>query len=413
MLFAEIQKYGKALNYPTDALYERSFSVALVPSKDMRIVVNTRFANYGYVEGFGRFIQEVGGRLVATHSDDQYLFVHDRPLPWDEPVFPNLERFTLGPPARHPLLWKYWYDHRIPSFLRRQRADVFFSPDGICSLHTSVPQVLAIHDLAFLHYPALMPRIQQWFYAHYTPLFIRKARKVITVSEFSRQDILRHYPFAKGKVEVVHNAADSSFKPLSWEERGSWKEGFSEGKEYFLCVGSIHPRKNLINLLKAFSRFKKRQRSNMLLVIAGRMAWHNDEFATALSTFKYRHDVKLTGYVPAASLSMMMASAYALVYPSLWEGFGIPVLEAMQSGVPVLCSGNTSLPEVAGDAALYFDPLQPEEMGMQLERVFKDEPGRDIMIQRGLERAKAFNWDKSAKTTREILAEAARGPFNP
>ena len=151
----------------------------------------------------------------------------------------------------------------------------------------------------------------------------------------------------------------------------------------------------------------------MLLVIAGRMAWHNDEFATALSTFKSRHDVKLTGYVPAASLSMMMASAYALVYPSLWEGFGIPVLEAMQSGVPVLCSGNTSMPEVAGDAALYFDPLQPEEMGMQLERVFKDEPGRDIMIQRGLERAKAFNWDKSAKTTREILAEAARGPFNP
>jgi glycosyltransferase involved in cell wall biosynthesis len=171
---------------------------------------------------------------------------------------------------------------------------------------------------------------------------------------------------------------------LTWSEKENWKEHFTGGCEYFLYVGSIHPRKNIINLLKAFSGFKKRQKTNMQLVITGRMAWQQEDFTKALSTFKFRKDVKLTGFIPQDDLIKVIGSAYALVYPSVWEGFGMPVLEAMQSGVPVLCSGTSALPEIAGDAALYFDPLKPDDMGEQLAHVYKDEHARSLMIEKVL-----------------------------
>ena len=373
----------------------------------MRIVINTRFSNYAYEEGYGRFTREISGRLASLSGADDYLFVYDRELREVAPVIPGLSAHVLGPPARHPLLWKFWYDVRIPAFLRRQRADVFFSPDGLCSLRTKVPQVMVIHDLAFLHFPAFLPKWQQAYLAWHTPACIRKAARVITVSEHSRADILRHYPFAEGKVEVVHNAVDPSFQPVDWEGRQLAMNRFADGCAYFLVVGSIHPRKNLINLLKGFSIFKKRLRSNMKLVITGRLAWQHGDFEDMLSRYAYRSEVRLTGYLPAVEMPLLVGGAYALVYPSLWEGFGIPVLEAMQAGVPVLCSGNSAMPEVAGEAGLFFDPLQPEDIAAQLSRVYKDEPGRSVMIRRGLERATAFRWDDSARRVSELLREAA------
>jgi glycosyltransferase involved in cell wall biosynthesis len=375
----------------------------------MRIAINTRFGAYEYQEGFGRFTREISYGLAAANKDDEYYFFYDQSFQSDNQSLTNINQIIAGPPARHPLLWKYWYDLRIPRLLKKHKADVFFSPDGICSLQTKLPQVLAIHDLAFLHYPEFMPKTQQWFYKHYTPAFIQKAKKIITVSSFSRSDLIRHYPFAKDKTEVVYNAADPSFRPFSWTEKEAWKENFTEGREYFLYVGSVHPRKNLINLLKAFSGFKKRQKTNMQLVIAGRMAWQHEDFSQSLSTFKYRNDVKLTGYVSQDDLVKMMGSAYALIYPSVWEGFGMPVLEAMQAGVPVLCSGTSALPEIAADAALFFDPLKPDDMGLQMAHVYKDEQARSLMIERGLVRAASFSWSQSCKQVREILQEAASG----
>lgn len=373
----------------------------------MRIAINTRFAWYGYQEGYGRFTRELCSRLPPAGPDDDFLYLDDRRHEGSLSDAPNLRQRTLGPPARHPLLWKLWYDLRVPSVLRRERADVFFSPDGICSLQSSVPQVVAIHDLAFLRDASYLPWSQYLYYKAYTPRFIRQARKVVTVSECSREDIHRRYPFSRGKVEVVYNAADPVFVPLAWEDRVAFREAWTEGREYFLCVGSLHPRKNLLNLLRAFSLFKKRQRSNMLLVLAGRPGWRNGEFERALATYRHRHDVRLMGYVPKERMPALMASAYALVYPSLWEGFGIPLLEAMQSGVPVVCSGNSSFPEVAGDAGLYFDPLQPEDMGGRLSLVYRDETLRSAMIAGGLERCRRFSWDDSARRMLALLHEAA------
>jgi glycosyltransferase involved in cell wall biosynthesis len=171
----------------------------------------------------------------------------------------------------------------------------------------------------------------------------------------------------------------------------------------------VHPRKNLVNLLKGFSAFKKRQQSNMQLVIVGRMGWQTEGFTEALATFKFREDVLLTGYLPRTDLAALTGAAYALVYPSLWEGFGLPVLEAMQSGVPVLASGNSSVPEVAGTSALYFDPNDPAAIGERMMLIYKEEGRRKEMAAAGRERAAGFQWSDSAARVREILELAAKG----
>jgi glycosyltransferase involved in cell wall biosynthesis len=169
------------------------------------------------------------------------------------------------------------------------------------------------------------------------------------------------------------------------------------GQEYFMYAGAIHPRKNLLNLLKAFSIFKKRQRSSMKLVLAGRLAWKYGSFLKDLESYKYREDVVLTGYIPEAELIKLMASAYALVYTSLHEGFGVPVLEAMRCGVPVLTSADSAMQEIAGEAALYANPRDHQAIAEGMMRLYKDEALAQKLVVKGLECEKNYSWDRTAE----------------
>ncbi len=365
----------------------------------MIIAVNTRFLLKDKLEGYGYFTREVFLRMAIDHPEHQFVFIFDRPYHLDY-VFPsNVQTLVVTPPARHPILWKYWYDIRLPQLLKKIRADVFVSPDGYCSLLTKLPQCMVVHDLGFLHYPAAYKKSHLVYLKHYTPRFIRKSVRVATVSQFSKDDIIKQYHTNPSKIDVVYSAVKENFGPLNQEEQEKTRNQYTDGKAYFIYAGAIQPRKNLINLLKAFSIFKKRQRSNMKLVLAGRMAWKNDEFLQLLSTYKYRDDVVLTGYIDEKELAALVASAYALVYPSFFEGFGVPVLEAMTSGVPALTSQNSSMQEIGGDAGLYFDPSSHEDMAEKLMLIYKDEQLRNNMVEKGLGMAKKFSW----KHTSELL----------
>ena len=337
--------------------------ISLTFARQMIIAVNTRFLLAGYLEGYGYFIHECFKRITHDHPEHQFIFIFDRPF---DPRFiyeKNVTPVVIGPPARHPVLWKWWYDVKIPQVLKKYKADIFVSADGFCSLTTSVPQCLVIHDLAFLHHPAFIKKSHLIFYKRYTPRFLKKAGSIATVSAFTKADIHQRYKIDNKKISVVYNAAKSVFKPLTEDLKFNVKLKYTEGKEFFLYSGAIHPRKNLLNLLKGFSLFKKRLKSNFKLVIAGRLAWKYESFLKDLETYKYRHDVILTGYLPEEELVSLTASAYALVYPSLFEGFGVPVLEAMQSGVPVITSASSAMEEIAGDAALYADVTTPFDIG--------------------------------------------------
>ncbi len=362
----------------------------------MVIAVNTRFLLKESLEGIGYFTRETFRLLTKQYKEHQFYFLFDRP--YDEAfVFSsNVTPIIVSPPARHPLLWKYWYDVKIPSLLKKIKADVFVSPDGFCSLTTKIPQCLIIHDLGFLHHPEAYKKTHQAFYKRYTPYFLKKAKQIATVSHFSKNDIITQYKIADEKINIVHSAAKEIFHPLNIEQKISVKKKYAEEKEFFIYTGAIQPRKNLVNLLKAFSLFKKRQHSNWKLVLAGRLAWKNDDFLALLKTYKYRQDVITTGYIAESELALLTGSAYAMIYPSVFEGFGVPVLEAMKSEIPVLTSANTSMQEIGEEAALYFDPLNVIDMADKLMLIYKDEDLRNSMIQKGKKRAEEFSWQSTA-----------------
>jgi glycosyltransferase involved in cell wall biosynthesis len=363
----------------------------------MKIAVNARFLNASYREGFGNFIYEIFSRLVKRFPQHEFIFIYDRPVTETVISGANTRTVFTGPAARHPLLWKLWYDVRVPAVLRKYKADVFISCDGFCSLSTKVPQCLVIHDIAWYHYPSHVPRSHLLYFRRYIPRFLKKATTVVTVSEFSRQDIAAVFNTPPSKFTVIPNGVKAVFQPLSPDEKSLIKAKYTDSREYLVYTGAIHPRKNLINLLKAFSLFKKRLHTGMKLVIAGRLAWKNDDFSKKLKTYRYREDVVLTGYLEDAELARVTASAYAMVYPSLFEGFAVPVIEAMQAAVPVITSANSAMAETGGDAALYADPADPADIAEKMMLLYKDENLRNELVRKGTDRARNFNWDDVAE----------------
>ena len=374
----------------------------------MVIAVNARFLLKDSLEGMGYFTWEVARRLGLQHPQHQFHFLFDRPFADEFVSSPNIIGVVLKPPARHPILWRWWFDVSVPLYLKKIKADVFVSADGFCSLTTNVSQVMVVHDLAYLHHPRWYKKGHALFYKMHMQSFLKKAAVVATVSQYTRADIEKHYSLKGKQVHILSNAAREGFRKLSFEEKESVKQKYTEGREYFIYTGAIHPRKNLVNLLKAFSLFKKRQRSNWKLVLAGRMAWKNEAFTQLLKTYKYRNDVLMTGYLPEYDLTQLLGSAYALVYPSLFEGFGMPVLEAMQSGVPVLTSIDSAMQEVAHETALYINPTDPASIAEQMMLIYKDEHLRTGLIEKGLQRAGAFNWDDTANRLWQCIEEAVK-----
>lgn len=372
----------------------------------MRIAVNTRFLLKDYLEGYGYFLYETFRRITEKYPEHEFIFLFDRPF---DPRFvfqKNVTPVVAGPAARHPILWKFWYDVKVPSLLKKYKADVFVSCDGFCSLTTSLPQCLVVHDLAFLHYPEAIKKSHLLFYKKYTPKFLNKAKSVVTVSDFSKNDIIRQYGMISKQVDVVYSAAKEIFHPLTDAEKQEVKNKYTDGKEYFVYTGSIHPRKNLVNLLKAFSVFKKRQQSGMKLVLAGRLAWKYEIFIDNLKSYKYRDDVVVTGYLPEAELVGITGAAYAMVYASLFEGFGVPVLEAMKCQVPVITSAGSAMQEMSKDAALYANANSYTEIADKMMLLYKDENLRSELIGKSKTIADEYSWERTAALLWQAIQKA-------
>ncbi len=375
----------------------------------MRIAVNAIFLQKAMLEGYGHYVEEIFSRITRSHPEDEFLFVFDRPFSPDFLYSSNVKAIVVNPPARHPIAFAWWYQVKAPLALRSYRPDVWVQPYGFTSTTSRVPQLLVVHDLAFLHFPQFISLSQRWYYRLFTPVFLKKAKKIVAVSAFTRSDLITRYHIPEEKITIVGGAARESFLPLSWEEKELVKGQYTDGREYFLFTGGIHPRKNLMTLLKAFSLFKKWQHSNMKLLIVGRLAWQYDDLLEKLKTYKYRDDVIMAGYLPDKELEKVTAAAYALVYPSWLEGFGLPLLEAMRAEVPVIASDAGSLPEIGGNAALYAHPSDPETLAKHMLSLYKDENLRTTQVAAGKLQAARYNWDESAaEFYQQILAIAGK-----
>ena len=368
----------------------------------MKIAVNVRYFLENRMEGIARFNYEILKRIVRDHPEDHFYFFFDRKYS-DFFIFgDNVTPIVLYPPTRHPFLLAYWLEIRLKNKLKRIKPDVFLSGDTYMPSKITIPSV--IHDLAFLHYPDMLNFFDNKFYNYFFPKYHHTAKKIVAVSEYTKRDIVDKYGVPSSKIEVIHNAANNHFHRIDEKTKISVREELTGGKPFFTYLGSIHPRKNLVNLIKGFNIFKKNTGSDHYLAIIGRPAWKTEEFFHALDESEFR-DYILTKQIKRNDLPNIIGSAEALFYVSFFEGFGIPILEGFEANVPVVTSNASSMPEVAGDAALLVDPHSPEEIAFAMEKLENNLELSKIMIQKGNEQLKKFSWDKSAEKMYEVLRE--------
>jgi glycosyltransferase involved in cell wall biosynthesis len=372
----------------------------------MKIAVNTRLLLKNKLEGIGWFTYETLSRITQQHKEHQFYFIFDRKFS-DEFIFSeNITPIVTYPQARHPFLYYLWFEYSIPHVLKKIRPDLFFSPDGYLSLSTKFKSMHVIHDLNFEYYPQDLPYFERKYYKHFFPKYVQKADRIATVSEYTKNDIIKLYSIAKGKIDVVYNGASEAFQSLNEDEKQHVREKYSGGKPYFVFVGALHPRKNLVNLFKAFDSFSQSNPSGIKLVIVGEEMWWTKEIRTAYEQMKRRDEVVFSGRLGFNELTKVVGSALALTYVSYFEGFGIPIMEAFYAGTPVITSNVTSMPEVAGDAALLIDPFSIESISNAMQLISSDEMLRKSLIEKGNERRKLFTWQKSADRLWESIEKA-------
>lgn len=362
----------------------------------MRIGVNTRLLLSGKMDGIGWFANETLKRLVLNHPEHDFYFFFDRKY---DPCFvfgSNVHPVVLCPQARHPVLWYLFFQISIKRALKRYNIDLFLSPDGYLPLGTDVPTLTVIHDINFEHSKDFLKPSHQRYMTYFFPQFARYSTRIATVSEFSKQDISTVYNIQPEKIDVVYDGAHEGYRALSPSTQQAAREKYTDGKRYFIFISTILKRKNLATLLTAFDRFREQDAEGMKLVVVGHRVWWQDELKRAFDAMSHKDDVLFIGRAEPDELALLLASATALVYPSLFEGFGIPILEAFHAEVPVITSNTTSMPEVAGDAALLVKPTDVDQLKAALQRVAVDAGLCAELVERGRKRRELFSWDITA-----------------
>lgn len=372
----------------------------------MRIAVNTRLLIKDRLEGIGWFACESLKRITREHPEHEFFFIFDRKHHEDFIFSGNITPVSLAPQARHPLLYYLWFEHSIPRALKRINADLFFSPDGYLSLSARTRSMNVFHDLSFEHHPEFVPYTERKYYRKFFPKYADKAVRIATVSEFSKRDIIQKYHQKSEKIDVVYNGAGDFFRPLPDREKIAVREKFTEGDAYFIYVGSLHPRKNIENLLRAFDLFRKETGSPVKLLIVGEKMFLASTIGQTLDEMEYKKEVVFTGRLEPEELGKAMGAALALTYVSFFEGFGIPIVEAMYAGVPVITSDITSMPEVAGDAALLANPHSPQSICKAMITMYENDELRGSFIDKGNIRKEEFSWDKTAGRLWESIEKA-------
>lgn len=378
----------------------------------MRVAVNTRFLLSGRLEGIGTFTHEVLKRLVKWYPEHEFIFIFDRPWHSEFCYGENVIPVEAFPQARHPFLFYWWFEWSVPRILKKYKADVFFSPDGYLSLRSDTPQVPVFHDLAFEHYPDNVPFLASKHYRYFFPKYGAKADKLLTVSEFSKADIISQYQVDSEKIEVVYNGANECYRPLDEGEIIATRKKYAQGNAYFLYVGALHQRKNIVRLLKAYDQYLHwaidAKEPIKELLIVGRKAWGNQEMESYFdANLILQQHVVFTGRLELTDLAMVMGAAYVHVNVSYFEGFGIPILESMKCDIPAITSQNTSMEEVGGAAVRLVDPFKVESIAEALTFLHSQPEERNRLASLCRSESERFSWDLTAKKVWKQIEEVA------
>jgi len=346
------------------------------------------------MEGIGWYAYEILSRITRNNPDVEFLFLFDRDFSNEFIFSENVRGIKVGPQARHPILYKWWFDYSLPKILNKEKIDLFFSPEGYIPLRGNTNAVNVMHDLGFEHFNDHMKASELKYYRKKFPQFANRAKEVITVSNYSKKDICKLYRIDSNKVNVVYNGVRESLKSL---------ERIQTNEEYFIYIGTLHPRKNIVKMMQAFDTFIAQTGKKVTLKIAGRPMGKSKEIKSCLQGLENRDAIHLLGYQSDGQLTQLLAGAKAMLYIPIFEGFGLPVLEAFQNNLPLICANNSSLPEVAGDAALMVDANSTEEIVQAMKTIFDKPEHIQKLLLKGKEQVAKFSWDKAAVETWQIL----------
>ena len=372
----------------------------------MRIVINARFLIKNKLEGIGVWTAEIVRRMARNHPEDEFILCFDRPFDKAFLFGPNVKGIVVSPPARHPILFYTWFEWSIPKIFNACKGDIFLSPDGFCSLSKKIDKtILVIHDVAYLHYPLQLGMGERLYYRHFMPKFIHKASQIITVSQASAKDIGYHFPNAQNKTTVIYNGCKKNIIPLSKERKTEIKKQYTDGREFFLSLGAIHPRKNISGVIRGFEIFKQATHLDHKLLLVGRKAWKTSVINDLYEKSPVKKDIHFLNYLPEAEMMEILGASLGLVYISFLEGFGLPLVEAMYAQVPIITSNRSSMKEIAGDCALRVPPEDIKAIGKAMENLALDKHLRQSLVQKGIRRKDLFDWDIAANKVYDQIRE--------
>ena len=346
------------------------------------------------MEGIAWYTYEVVSRMVRNNPDVEFIFLFDRSF---DPQFifaDNVRGIDLFPQARHPLLYITWFNYSVPRILKKENVDVFFSPEGYIPLRGNTPSVNVIHDIGFEHFDDHLSAKDYWFYRKYFPRYAHGASACITVSNFSKKDICDTYGVNQNRINVVYNGARQLIPT---------KESVPNSKPYFLYIGSLHPRKNITRVMQAFDRWRSNHNHDVELLIVGRRLSKSSEISKVFENLENKSHIQMKGYLNDSEMATLLKHAVALVYVPIFEGFGLPILEAFSLDTAVISSNCSSIPEVTGDAALLVNPFEIDEIAEAMNTIFINTELRADLIKRSKVQLNKFSWDKSAEETWEII----------
>ena len=336
---------------------------------------------------------------------------------------PTPDLFPSGADMRVMPFPRLWTHLRLSREMRSAPPDVLFVPSHVLPVIHPTRCVVTVHDLGYHYYPEAHTLFQNVYLRWSTRYNARTATRVLVDSEATRRDLLHYYAIPEERIAVVYPGRDETLSPVTDPQAlKAVHSRYDLNAPYFLYVGTLHPRKNLVRLIDAFAAFRHRSRdqgqpahswtdsvSEPQLVLAGQKGWLYDEVFGRVRKLDLEKHVVFTGYVPDADLPGLLSGALAFVFPSLHEGFGFPVLEAMACGTPVICSNVSSLPEVSGDAALQIDPLDSDALAEAMHKVATDEGLRTVLVERGYEQVQRFSWQRCAGQVLQVLEDVGRG----
>jgi len=366
----------------------------------MRIGINIDQLFYKVAGGTGRYTYNLVKSLADVDKKNQYLLFHSRSK--DKDLSPaddltrgaNFELKSLLLPR--PLLYFFWNRARwFSADLLFGKLDLLHAPTFAIPAKGSSKLVVTVHDLAFMKFPEFYTPRSLKFHERAARIAAEEADLLIAVSHSTKQDIVSLLSVNEKRIRVIHEGVQINTELFDKKEEVLSNYGIA--KKYILCVGTLEPRKNLIRLLKAFAKLKRETGFEHRLVLVGPRGWLFEEILLECRRKEFEEDLIMTGPVPDAELSVLMSQADVFVYPSLYEGFGLPPLEAMACGTPVIVSNVSSLPEVVGEAGILIDPYDVDEMVSAMVDLLEKEDLRTGLAAKGKERAKLFSWDKAAR----------------